>query len=113
MSVLANREAKAAVREQRLRDGTYRQDDTRSLIEQAAGMFLHLEIGSSKPIEVKTKTRGLEKSGKNAEGLLAPESTDKARKSIKDWRTNLDRNFVVCFIDAKKDVTKPQRDGSI
>lgn len=47
-------------------------------------MFLHLEIGSSKPIEVKTKTRGLEKSGKNAEGLLAPESTDKARKSIKD-----------------------------
>lgn len=27
-------------------------------------MFLHLEIGSSKPIEVKTKTRGLEKGGK-------------------------------------------------
>lgn len=47
-------------------------------------MFLHLEIGSSKLIEVKTKTRGLEKSGKNAKGLLAPESTDKARKSIKD-----------------------------
>lgn len=47
-------------------------------------MFLHLEIGSSKPIEVKTKTRRLEKSEKNAEGLLVPESTDKARKSIKD-----------------------------
>jgi len=47
-------------------------------------MFLHLEIGSSKPIEVKTKTRGLEKSGKNAESFLAPESTDNARKSIKD-----------------------------
>lgn len=34
--------------------------------------------------------------------LLARESTDKARKSIKDQGTNLDRNFVVRFIDAKK-----------
>jgi len=34
-------------------------------------MFLHVEIGSSKPIEVKTKTRGLErKNEKNAEGFL-------------------------------------------
>lgn len=68
-------------------------------------MFLHLEIGSSKPIEVKTKTRGLEKSEKNAERLLTLESTDKARKSIKDLGTNLDRNFVVRFIDMKKDET--------
>lgn len=65
-------------------------------------MFLHLEIGSSKSIEVKTKTHGLEKNGKNAKSFFAPESTDKARKSIKDQGTNLDRYFVVRFIETEK-----------
>lgn len=65
-------------------------------------MFLHLEIGSSKPIEVKTKTRdGLERK-RTRRASCSAESTDKARKSIKVCGTNLDRNFVVCCIDAKK-----------
>lgn len=67
-------------------------------------MFLHLEIGSSKPIEVKTETRGLEKrerEPKERGRLLASESTDKAGKSIKDQGTNLDRNFVVRTVHRK------------
>jgi hypothetical protein len=47
-------------------------------------MFLHLKIGSSKPIEVKTKTRGFERKNEEERRRLPPESTDKARKSIKD-----------------------------
>lgn len=65
-------------------------------------MFLHLEIGSSKPIEVKTGTRGIrEEEAKERGRLLASESTDKAGKSIKEQRTNLDRNFAARATDEK------------